>query len=511
MRAIQIQDSRKHSPLPLTCRHCHSEGFTVVLSSVLKSRGLGKNVVKRTFSNNALVSRKKSNQQLIRSDDHGNLSRRTNWSCHKIMSDSKGLHAHWDCSNGITGIAILAASLGVAKDAAQQKKWIEDIQTSATAAFYKATGQRVVLTIDRCDDDTLTIECQGKLSDAPMWTWGKVLDVLGGLLPSGLYSPWASETANAVLVELIGAERKLATEEPLKTDTIFLDFIVKIVWSIQCLDLLNVRTGSYTSLPLNLDGQTPLIRQLLLGMNVSLETPSSNTTVMDEMSLALLRVLTGVSSLRPGIFSPRQMKLHTTGRGIARPFVAPHTIVHLYIGKMPTKNATESLQLQVSDTSWTTNRMTLLEANIDDTTAEHLAFCVEELLLAGAADAWVAPIVMKKGRAAHTLHCLCHTRQTDALLSVIFRNSTTIGVRTQPIDRVALRRIMLTVQTEWVNTKREGRVDVKVGYLGEDVMSVKAEFDHCKEICREAGVTIQSVSDQAVQRARTMLLDDIAS
>jgi uncharacterized protein (DUF111 family) len=106
--------------------------------------------------------------------------------------------------------------------------------------------------------------------------------------------------------------------------------------------------------------------------------------------------------------------------------------------------------------------------------------------------------------AAHTLHCLCREDQTDALPPVVFRHSTTLGVRTQSIDRVALRRAIFSVQTEWIDTSRQGRVDVKAGYLGEKAVSVKAEFDHCKEIALEAGIPIQTVADQGVQKANVV-------
>jgi uncharacterized protein (DUF111 family) len=106
--------------------------------------------------------------------------------------------------------------------------------------------------------------------------------------------------------------------------------------------------------------------------------------------------------------------------------------------------------------------------------------------------------------AAHTLHCLCREDQTDALPPVVFRHSTTLGVRTQSIDRVALRRAIFSVQTEWIDTSRQGRVDVEAGYLGEKAVSVKAEFDHCKEIALEAGIPIQTVADQGVQKANVV-------
>jgi uncharacterized protein (DUF111 family) len=67
---------------------------------------------------------------------------------------------------------------------------------------------------------------------------------------------------------------------------------------------------------------------------------------------------------------------------------------------------------------------------------------------------------------------------------------------------VALRREIVIVQTEWRGTASSGLVDVKVGLLEDEIVSVKAEFDHCKSIALEAGVSIETVSLQAVQLAR---------
>ena len=154
-----------------------------------------------------------------------------------------------------------------------------------------------------------------------------------------------------------------------------------------------------------------------------------------------------------------------------------------------------------SDSLWNMDELTQLEANLDDMTAEALAFAVELLLEKGALDAWVVPIVMKKGRAAHTLCCLCRSDDTDILLESMFRHTTTLGIRINDMKRAALRRSFLSVRT----TFSENPVQVKVGYLGKEVVSVKAEYDDCARISRESSVPIQQVADSATQQAHTQL------
>ena len=155
-----------------------------------------------------------------------------------------------------------------------------------------------------------------------------------------------------------------------------------------------------------------------------------------------------------------------------------------------------------------------LETNLDDISGEHLAFAIELLLQHGAIDAWVTPIVMKKGRPGHTLHCLCKDNESDddddvnddyntidSLLKLIFIHTSTLGVRIyRKVERAKLDRSISSVVTSFTNTSRKGQVDVKVSkFKNGQIVRKKAEFDHCREISIEAGVGIQIVADQAVK------------
>ncbi|MBW0117859.1 nickel pincer cofactor biosynthesis protein LarC [Pseudonocardia abyssalis] len=89
--------------------------------------------------------------------------------------------------------------------------------------------------------------------------------------------------------------------------------------------------------------------------------------------------------------------------------------------------------------------MILLETNVDDVTGEVLGHLVARLLDAGAADAWITPIVMKKGRPAHTVHVLTASERTADCERIVFAETGSLGLRRSPVDRVALPRRESTV------------------------------------------------------------------
>jgi pyridinium-3,5-bisthiocarboxylic acid mononucleotide nickel chelatase len=97
------------------------------------------------------------------------------------------------------------------------------------------------------------------------------------------------------------------------------------------------------------------------------------------------------------------------------------------------------------ENDWSVEQLYMLQANLDDITGETLAFVTAALLTAGALDVWTSAIVMKKGRAAHTLHALCTAADQCKLLRIVFTESTTLGVRTYAVQRCALQRQQGTV------------------------------------------------------------------
>ncbi len=123
----------------------------------------------------------------------------------------------------------------------------------------------------------------------------------------------------------------------------------------------------------------------------------------------------------------------------------------------------------------------LLEANIDDLDPRLWPGVLAQLLQAGASDAWLVPILMKKGRPAHTLSVLCHPSRTDALRDAVFAHTTTIGVREHRVAKHALPRA-------WVEVAVAGSmVSVKVAHRDGVIVQVSPEFDAVTAVAAGAG------------------------
>ena len=144
----------------------------------------------------------------------------------------------------------------------------------------------------------------------------------------------------------------------------------------------------------------------------------------------------------------------------------------------------------------------LLETNVDDLNPELYTHVLERLFEAGAQDAWLTPIVMKKGRPAVTVSVLCAPVRAEALRQILFRETGTLGIRWTAVQKQALAREWLEVDT------RHGRVRVKIGRLEGRPVTVAPEYEDCAEIARKAGVPARDVYEEAGRLARTLLAED---
>jgi len=113
----------------------------------------------------------------------------------------------------------------------------------------------------------------------------------------------------------------------------------------------------------------------------------------------------------------------------------------------------------------------LLEANIDDLDPRLWPGVLAQLMASGASDAWLVPILMKKGRPAHTLTVLGHPQRADELREAMLVGTSTIGVRQHPVSKYALPRAWVDVAVE------SGAVAVKVAHRGGVILQVSPEFD----------------------------------
>lgn len=126
--------------------------------------------------------------------------------------------------------------------------------------------------------------------------------------------------------------------------------------------------------------------------------------------------------------------------------------------------------------------LVVLEANLDDATGETLADAVSALLAAGAGDAWVTPVVMKKGRPGHVVSVLCDRSLVDQLCRLLISETGTLGVRATNVGRTAVAREMDEVHLDGSPV----RVKVSPG-------RIKVEHDDAAELARRSGRPVREV------------------
>jgi len=136
--------------------------------------------------------------------------------------------------------------------------------------------------------------------------------------------------------------------------------------------------------------------------------------------------------------------------------------------------------------------ITLLETNLDNSTGEDVgADLLQALLDQGALDAWLTPILMKKGRPANQLSILCEPSKSTLLSEWVLTNLPTLGVRKFSGSRQILERSVITVETPY------GKVDVKVHELPNGENRYFPEYESCKKLAKESGKSLQHIRDAA--------------
>ncbi len=133
----------------------------------------------------------------------------------------------------------------------------------------------------------------------------------------------------------------------------------------------------------------------------------------------------------------------------------------------------------------------MLECNIDDMNPEYYDHVLDRLLAAGALDAWLTPVQMKKNRPGTLLSVLCPPPLVLRLRELLFIETTTLGVRAYPVQRTALVRETISVAT------RYGEVAVKVAYFQGRPLRGKPEYEDCKRVALEQGVPLHAVYAEA--------------
>jgi uncharacterized protein (DUF111 family) len=139
----------------------------------------------------------------------------------------------------------------------------------------------------------------------------------------------------------------------------------------------------------------------------------------------------------------------------------------------------------------------VLEADVDDMIPELLPYLIQLLLKEGALDAAVIPIQMKKGRPGFTIRCLATVSKREELAEIILRESTTLGVRMYPAERITLNREEQKVETKY------GMIKIKVAFdQAGKIINLMPEYESCRQAAEEKKIPLKEVYQEAISKGR---------
>jgi uncharacterized protein (DUF111 family) len=172
-------------------------------------------------------------------------------------------------------------------------------------------------------------------------------------------------------------------------------------------------------------------------------------------------------------------------------------------GRTRLENAPNLLRAVLGETEGASGELDLLEANVDDAPGEFLGAAVEGLLRVGAVDAWLEPIVMKRGRGAHKVCALVSSSDRERLARLLMRETGSLGVRHLRVGRTVAERRTVEVDLPY------GRVRVKVGSLDGEDFVVAPEYSDAVRLAEKTGLPLPEVySDARYAYARDLPSDE---
>ena len=272
-----------------------------------------------------------------------------------------------------------------------------------------------------------------------------------------------------------------------------IDSIVDIVGTAIALDLLGIERVFASAIPTGtgmvrtdhglLPLPTPAVVELLRG--APMYSRGGSVELVTPTGAAIL------AATAEGYGDMPLMEVIAVGYGAGTHQLDYPNVVRVLVGAESDRRA------HVPDAS--TTGEVVISTNVDDLNPEMYEFVLERLLGAGAQDAWLTPIVMKKSRPAVMVSVLCTAASQPDLRRILFRETGTLGVRSTPVSKFSLDRETLKVETG------AGTIAVKVGLLDGHPVTVAPEFDDCARAARESGVPARDVYEEALRLARDEL------
>ncbi len=261
------------------------------------------------------------------------------------------------------------------------------------------------------------------------------------------------------------------------------DTIVDVTGALLALDFLGVSHIYASPIPLGsgfikgAHGQIPLPAPATMGLLKGL--PVRSTEIKAELitptGAALLAEL--VKDFSP----PPEMKVEAVGYGAGTRDLPIPNLLRVIIGE------TAETGNQIRE------QLILLESNLDDLNPEIYPYVMESLFNAGALDVCLVPVQMKKNRPGTQIQVLAEVQKAEDMKDILFRETSTLGIRQTQVDRYSLPRNIQDVSTSF------GIVRIKVAGEGTKFQKASPEYEDCQKLARENDIPIQQVYQEAVK------------
>jgi pyridinium-3,5-bisthiocarboxylic acid mononucleotide nickel chelatase len=317
----------------------------------------------------------------------------------------------------------------------------------------------------------------------------EILDILEG----SRLAPAVRDMASRIFRRLAEAEARVHGTTPARVhfhDVGAVDAIVDVTGACVGLHLLGVDAVHVSALPVGggfVEGPHgrmpvpgPATAELLTGF------PTLDTGIRRELitptGAAILTTLAAGAGAMPA------MRVTAVGYGAGTMELETPNVLRLFLGEAPLAAVTTPAETIVQ-----------VETTVDDMSPQLYEPLLERLLEAGALDAWLTPVIMKRSRPGVVLTALCEPGRVADLSRLLFEESSTIGVRWTAYQRSRLEREMVRLDTAY------GPVTFKVSRLEGRVVTVTPEFEEVRRIARDKGLPVREVLEQARVEGRRLL------
>ncbi len=384
--------------------------------------------------------------------------------------------AYFDCFSGVSGDMILGALIDAGLDVETLRQNLAGLHLSEYELKASRTRKGAIEATD------VQVVVHSEVAER------KLIDIEGVIAGSELPEDIKQASA-AIFRRLIGIEATIHGAHP---EDVHLhevggtDAIVDVVGSLLGLRLLGVEKVYASRLPLGhgfvrcahglLPVPAPATVELLRGVPV-IQLDVEGELVTPTGAAILTGVVEG--------FGPfPAMTVDTVGYGAGKSEFEFPNLLRILIGSTTQKAARA------------TEQVVLLETNLDDMNPELFDHIMQTLFEAGALDVFLQTFQGKKNRPGVILSVLCHPHQAQDFSTIIFAETTTLGIRYETMDRLCLDR-----ETAWIDTPH-GQVRIKVARLGEEIVNLSPEYEDCRRLALESGKPLKEVYAAAEAAAR---------